>query len=224
MPISAYYRDYAKNVKGIENPVIVAPVTAHAAFQKAADLLDMGIRHVGVDPKTQKVDLGAMRRAISASTCMLVGSAPQFPHGSVDDIRGIAGLGVKYGIPVHVDACLGGFLIAFMEEAGFPLEPFDFRVKGVTSISADTHKYGYAPKGSSVVLYSRPEFRRQQWFSVGDWPGGIYATSTIGGSRAGGIIAACWASLMYYGRSVKTVHSRLENQGFANPYLSGFET
>lgn len=127
-------------------PPQVVPVTAHAAFDKACDLLDMTIRHVKVDPVTFKVDLKAMKSAICRRTCMLVGSAPQYPHGSLDDIEAIAKLGKKYGIPVHVDACLGGFLIAFMKDAGFPLKPFDFSVDGVTSISADTHKYGYAPK------------------------------------------------------------------------------
>lgn len=91
-------------------------------------------------------------------------------------------------------------MIAFMKDAGFPLPPFDFSVPGVTSISADTHKYGYAPKGSSVVMYSKPEYRHYQWFTCPDWPGGIYATATISGSRAGAIIAACWASMVYYGK------------------------
>jgi len=194
------YRDWAKEEKGIKNPVIIAPITAHAAFDKAAAMLDMPLRKAPVDPVTQKVDIRQMRKLICSSTCMLVGSAPQFPHGSIDEIGEIAKLGRSYGIPVHVDACLGGFLIPFMNDAGFPLEPFDFRVPGVTSISADTHKYGFAPKGSSVILYSEPIYRHYQWFSFVDWPGGIYATTTISGSRAGGIIAACWASLVYHGR------------------------
>jgi sphinganine-1-phosphate aldolase len=146
------------------------------------------------------VQVAAMKSMISGRTVMLVGSAPQFPHGAIDDIVGIAGLGERYGIPVHVDSCLGGFLIPFMEEAGFPLPLFDFRLPGVTSISADTHKYGFAPKGSSVVLYREQRFRNYQWFCCPDWPGGIYATPTIGGSRAGGIVAACWAALLYFGR------------------------
>ena len=116
---------------------------------------------------------------------MLVGSAPQFPHGTMDDIEAIGALGVRYNIPVHVDACLGGFLIAFMDEAGFALKPFDFRVSGVTSISADTHKYGYAPKGSSIVMYRNSSYRNYQYFCYPDWPGGIYGTPTITGSRAG---------------------------------------
>ncbi len=126
------YRDYAREVKGISNPNMVVPTTAHAAFDKAASMLDIQIIHVPVDEKTQKVDLAKMRSRINRSTCMLVGSAPQFPHGSIDDIEGIAALGRKYDIPVHVDACLGGFLIVFMNEAGYPIKPFDFSVLGVT--------------------------------------------------------------------------------------------
>merc|ERR1719370_2543291 len=118
----------------------------------------------------------------------------------MDPISEIAALGERYGISVHVDACLGGFLIPFMEEAGFPLPLFDFRLPGVTSISADTHKYGFAPKGSSVIMYKNMKYREYQWFCFPDWPGGIYATPTIGGSRAGGIVAACWAALLYFGR------------------------
>ena len=194
------YRDLARDTRGVEMGEILAPVTAHAAFDKAADLLGIRIRHVAVDPVTRRADLAAMRRMISSRTIVLVGSAPQFPHGSMDDIQGISELGLRHNIPVHVDACLGGFLIAFMDEAGFPLKPFDFRLAGVTSISADTHKYGYAPKGSSVVLYRGPELRNYQYFCYPDWPGGIYGTPTITGSRAGGIVAACWAALKYFGR------------------------
>merc|ERR1719192_2169651 len=194
------YRDLIREEKGVEVPEMLVPVTAHAAFDKAAAMLGMRIRHVPVDDVTKRVDVAAMKKMISRRTAMLVGSAPQFPHGSMDNIEAIAALGVKYDIPVHVDACLGGFLIAFMEDAGFPLPPFDFSVSGVTSISADTHKYGFAPKGSSVILYSNKKYRDYQWFCFPDWPGGIYATPTIGGSRAGGIVAACWAALLYFGR------------------------
>uniref|UniRef100_A0A6I8NPK2 sphinganine-1-phosphate aldolase n=1 Tax=Ornithorhynchus anatinus TaxID=9258 RepID=A0A6I8NPK2_ORNAN len=194
------YRDLAYE-KGIKHPEIVAPVSAHAAFDKAAHYFGMKLVHVPLDKKMQ-VDVRAMRRAISSNTAMLVCSTPQFPHGVVDPVTEVAKLAVKYSIPLHVDACLGGFLITFMEKAGYPLEQqFDFRVKGVTSISADTHKYGYAPKGSSVVLYSDKKYRHYQFFVAPDWQGGIYASPTIAGSRPGGIIAACWATMMYMGES-----------------------
>ncbi|KAM8924582.1 sphingosine-1-phosphate lyase 1 [Pelodytes ibericus] len=192
------YRDMALE-KGIKYPEIVAPVSAHAAFDKAASYFGMRMVHVPLDKRTMQVDVKAMRRAISKNTAMLVCSAPQFPHGIIDPIEEVAKLALKYQIPFHVDACLGGFLIAFMEKAGFPLKPFDFRVKGVTSISADTHKYGYAPKGSSVVLYRNKHYRHYQYFVAPDWQGGIYASSVIAGSRPGGIIAACWASLIHIG-------------------------
>uniref|UniRef100_A0A8C5PR50 Sphingosine-1-phosphate lyase 1 n=1 Tax=Leptobrachium leishanense TaxID=445787 RepID=A0A8C5PR50_9ANUR len=192
------YRDLAYE-KGIKNPEIVAPVSAHAAFDKAASYFRMKIVHVPLDPKTMQVDVKAMRRAISKNTAMLVCSAPQFPHGVIDPIEEVGKLAVRYNVPFHVDACLGGFLIAFMDKAGFPLKPFDFRVKGVTSMSADTHKYGYAPKGSSVIMYCNKHYRHYQFFVAPDWQGGIYASPVIAGSRPGGIIAACWASMMHIG-------------------------
>jgi sphinganine-1-phosphate aldolase len=193
------YRDMAIE-RGVKYPEILCPVSAHAAFDKAADMLGVSIRHVPLDQDTMRVNVSAMRRMISGNTMMLVGSAPQFPHGSVDPIQEIAELGLRYNIPVHVDACLGGFLVPFMKSAGFQVPAFDFSVAGVTSISADTHKYGYAPKGTSVLMYRNAELRSYQWFSFPDWPGGIYATPTIGGSRSGGIIAACWATMVSYGK------------------------
>lgn len=194
------YRDLAFE-NGVKNPEIVAPESAHAAFDKAANYFGMKIIRVPLNKKME-VDVRAMRRAISKNTAMLVCSAPGYPHGVMDPIPEVAKLAVKYKIPLHVDACLGGFLIVFMEKAGYPLEqPFDFRVKGVTSISADTHKYGYAPKGSSVVLYSEKKYRAHQFFVATDWQGGLYASPNIAGSRPGGISAACWATLMYFGES-----------------------
>jgi len=194
------YRDYARQVKGIKYPEIVCPVSAHAAFVKASQIYRMRLVLVPVDPVTFRVDVKAMKRAINRNTCMLVGSTPGFPHGVMDPIVEIAKLGLKYKIPVHVDACLGGFVIAFMKEAGYSLPPFDFRVDGVTSISVDPHKYGYAPKGSSIILYSDTRYRQYQFFVATEWSGGIYASPTFAGSRPGAIIATCWASMMYYGR------------------------
>lgn len=134
------YRDYAKTERGITRPNIVIPITAHSAFDKAAQYLKLHVRTVPVDPESRTVNLNEMRKIINRNTIMLVGSAPNFPYGTIDDIEGVAALGKKYNIPVHVDACLGGFVIIFMEKAGFHLKPFDFRIDGVTSISADTHK------------------------------------------------------------------------------------
>ena len=145
------------------------------------------------------VDMRAMARAISSSTVVLIGSAPQYPHGIIDPIQAIAQLALKNNIGMHVDACLGGFILAFMEKAGYELDPFDFRVKGVTSLSADTHKYGYAPKGTSVVLYANKELRLKQYFVDPNWQGGVYATAGIGGSRPGCLIATTWATMLYMG-------------------------
>ncbi|XP_075534206.1 sphingosine-1-phosphate lyase isoform X1 [Dermacentor variabilis] len=194
------HRDYGFFEKGIVYPEMVVPATAHAGFDKAGEYLRIKVIHVPVDPQTMKVDVRKMKAAITGNTILLVGSSPQFPHGSIDPIKEIAELGAKYGISVHVDACLGGFLVPFMEEAGFPLPPFDFRLEGVTSISADTHKYGYTPKGSSMVLYRSRKYHHYQFSVATDWPGGVYATPTMSGSRAGSVAACTWASLLYYGR------------------------
>uniref|UniRef100_A0AAQ5ZIZ4 sphinganine-1-phosphate aldolase n=1 Tax=Amphiprion ocellaris TaxID=80972 RepID=A0AAQ5ZIZ4_AMPOC len=194
------YRDMAHE-RGVKYPEILAPVSVHAAFDKAAHYFGMKLVHIPLDKKTMKVDVKAMRKAINKNTAMLVCSAPQFPHGIMDPVEEVAKLAVRYKLPLHVDACLGGFLIVFMEKAGYPLAPFDFRVKGVTSISADTHKYGYAPKGSSVILYSDKKYRQYQYFVAPDWQGGIYASPSVAGSRPGGIIAACWATMMHMGEN-----------------------
>uniref|UniRef100_V5H1R6 sphinganine-1-phosphate aldolase n=2 Tax=Ixodes ricinus TaxID=34613 RepID=V5H1R6_IXORI len=194
------YRDYAFSAKGIVYPEMIVPVTAHAGFDKAGQYLRIKVIPIPVDPKTMTVNVKKMEAAITRNTIMLVGSCPQFPHGAIDPIEQISELGVKYGVPVHVDACLGGFLVAFMEDAGFPLRPFDFRLPGVTSISADTHKYGYSPKGSSVIMYREQKFHHCQFTVTTDWPGGVYCTPTVSGSRAGAVTACTWASLLYYGR------------------------
>ncbi|XP_011871713.1 PREDICTED: sphingosine-1-phosphate lyase isoform X3 [Vollenhovia emeryi] len=216
------YRDYAREAKGIRKPEIVLPVTAHAAFDKAAQYLNIKIRSVPVNPQSFTVCVKAMRKSITKNTIMLVGSAPNFPYGTMDNIEAISELGVKYDIPVHVDACLGGFLACFMSEAGYALPPFDFRLPGVTSISADTHKYGYAPKGSSLILYRNKKYRHHQYTITTDWPGGIYGSPTINGSRAGGIIATCWATLMYYGRDeyVKSTKKIIEITRYVERKLS----
>ncbi|XP_063983868.1 sphingosine-1-phosphate lyase [Diachasmimorpha longicaudata] len=193
------YRDYAKAVKGITRPEMVVPSTAHSAFDKAAQYLKIRVRTVPINPNSFTVKINDMERAINKNTIMLVGSTPNFPYGTFDNIEAISELGVKYNIPVHVDACLGGFLLCFMPDAGFSVPTFDFKLPGVTSISADTHKYGYSPKGSSVILYRNTEYRHYQFTITTDWPGGIYGSPTVNGSRTGGIIAACWASLMSFG-------------------------
>ncbi|KAK3876850.1 hypothetical protein Pcinc_005622 [Petrolisthes cinctipes] len=192
-------RDYGRAMKGITRGEIVACYTVHAAYDKAAHILGLKLRKVRMDQKTCKSDIKAMEQAITSNTIMLVASAPTFPHGIIDDVEAVGALGLQYNIPVNVDSCMGGFLLPFMERAGFPIQPFDFRVPGVVVISADTHKYGNAPKGSSVLMYSSPEFRHYQYFVTPDWPGGIYATPSVPGSRPGALVAVCWAALLYQG-------------------------
>lgn len=192
-------RERGKLVKGITNPEMIVPMTVHAAFDKAASYFNIKLHHVQVDPITFQVNLSAMERLINKNTVLLAGSAPNFPHGVIDDISSISALGLKNDIPVHVDACLGSFLMPFLEKAGFEAPLFDFRLPGVTSISCDTHKYGFAPKGSSVIMYRDRSLRKYQYFVSTDWPGGVYASPSIAGSRPGAIIAGCWTAMMNMG-------------------------
>jgi len=146
-----------------------------------------------------QIDIAHMRSLIDGNTVAIVGSCCQYSHGAVDDIEEMAKVALRHNIGLHVDCCLGGFLVPFMEQAGFSLKPFDFRVKGVTSISCDPHKYGFAPKGSSVVMFSNKALRHHMYCYLTQWSGGIYATPTMTGSRAGGPVAATWASMCKFG-------------------------
>ena len=137
------YRGYARETRGVTRPNIVIPITGHVGLDKAGHLLGVTVRHVPVDPVTMTPTIRDLRRACDSNTVMICASAPQYAHGVMDPVTDIAALGLSLNIPVHVDACLGGFLIAFAEKIGLKLDPFDFRVPGVTSISADTHKFGY---------------------------------------------------------------------------------
>jgi glutamate/tyrosine decarboxylase-like PLP-dependent enzyme len=193
------YRDRALAGGRTKHPTIVAPVTAHAAFDKAAEYFGMRIVRVPVDRTSLAADVDGTAARLDRDTVVLVGSAPTFPHGVVDPMPQLALLARRRGIGLHVDACLGGFVLPWAERLGYPVPPFDFRVPGVTSISADTHKFGYASKGTSVVLYRTPELRRQQYFAATDWPGGLYFSPTLAGSRPGGLSAACWAAMVATG-------------------------
>jgi len=140
-----------------------------------------------------------VRKAANGNTICIVGSAPNFPHGIVDPIKEMSEIARERGICFHVDACLGGFVLPWAERLGYPVPEFDFRLPGVTSISADTHKFGYAAKGTSVILYRTPELRRYQYYTIADWPGGLYFSPTFAGSRPGALSAACWAALLSMG-------------------------
>lgn len=148
-----------------------------------------------------QVDVRAVARLINTNTVLLVGSAPNFPHGIIDDIAALSKLALRKKVWLHVDCCLGSFLVPFLEKAGFETQLFDFRLKGVTSISCDTHKYGFAPKGNSTVLYRSAQHRAYQYFVSPDWSGGVYASPGMAGSRPGALIAGCWASLMSVGEN-----------------------
>ncbi|KAJ2513717.1 Dihydrosphingosine phosphate lyase [Coemansia sp. RSA 1939] len=191
---------WGRDERGIETPNIVVPITAHAAFDKAAEYFGIRITHVPVDHKTQKVDLKAMKRAIDSDTVLVVGSSATFPHGVSDDLEAISNLAIKCKVGFHVDSCLGSFIMPFLKEAGFPEIVCDFRLPGVTTISCDTHKYGFAPKGTSVVMYRNKQMRHYQYFTISTWPGGIYASPTMAGSRSGAVIAGCWAAMTKMGR------------------------
>ncbi|HYW02433.1 MAG TPA: aspartate aminotransferase family protein [Gammaproteobacteria bacterium] len=192
-------RDWARAERGIEVPEVVLPVSAHPAFDKAAHYLGMALRTVPLGDD-HRADTDAMAEAIGARTAMLVGSAPQYAHGVIDPIEEIAALAEEHDVLCHVDACIGGFMLPFIEEAGYAVSPFDFRVRGVTSMSCDLHKYGYAAKGASVIVYREGRLRRHQFYVHTDWPAGIYASPTMAGTRPGGAIAAAWAVLHHLGR------------------------
>ncbi len=191
-------RDVARHERGIPHPRIVAAESAHAAFTKAADYFDVELIRVPVGADL-RVDVDAFDAACTDSTIMVIGSAPTYPHGVVDPIADIAVLAQQRGILCHVDACMGGFLLPFLVQLGRFSEPFDFRLPGVTSMSADVHKYGYASKGVSVVLYRTQELARHQIFTTSDWLGGFYASTAMAGTRPAGPIAAAWAALMHIG-------------------------
>ncbi|GAA5968316.1 hypothetical protein JCM11641_003808 [Rhodosporidiobolus odoratus] len=185
------YRDRARAEYGITEPEMIVSMSAHAAFDKASTYFGMKIHHIPVDPVTRKVDIKKVKRAINANTVMLVGSAPNFPDGAIDDISALSALAVKHRTGLHVDCCLGSFLMPFLEKAGFPTVPFDFRVPGVTSISCDTH--------NSVIMYRSKALRKHAYAVFTGWPGGVYATPTLAGSRPGAVLAGAWASLLHMG-------------------------
>jgi sphinganine-1-phosphate aldolase len=192
------YRDWARDTKGITEPEMVAPTTAHAAFDKAAEYFCIKMRRVPVG-KDYRADAKAMQAALTDNTVVMVGSAPQFPHGVIDPIEELSEMARERGIGFHTDGCLGGFILPWAEKLGYAVPPFDFRLPGVTSMSADTHKYGYAAKGTSVVLYRGRKLRHYQYFVTTEWPGGLYFSPTFLGSRAGALSAECWAAMVSIG-------------------------
>ena len=178
-----------------EDLEILVPVTAHAAFHKAAAYLDVRIVTFEVDPATYRADVEAARARIGPSTIMLVGSAPSYAHGVIDPIPALAALATEKGLWMHVDACMGGVLLPYMERLGETVAPFDFRVPGVSSLSMDLHKYGFCPKGASVVLYRDRSLRKHQIFACSEWTGYTIVNATVQSSKSGGPLAAAWATM-----------------------------
>jgi sphinganine-1-phosphate aldolase len=177
---------------------MVLATSAHAAFEKASHYFDVESRRVTVGPDGS-ADVGAMADAIDDDTVLVVGSAPSYPQGVIDPIPGLGALATERGILCHVDACLGGFILPFLGTLGHITKPWDLSVPGVTSISADLHKYGYASKGVSIILYGDADLARLQPFITSNWLGGRYGSPSMAGTRPGGPIAAGWAVLHHLG-------------------------
>ncbi len=195
------YRDLARARRhGGKTPNVIVPESAHVAFDKAGSYFDVKIVHAPLTNEF-RVDTDAVRRLIDRNTILLVGSAPSYPHGMVDNIAELSEIALRKKLPLHVDACLGGFFLPFLEKLGRTVPVFDFRLPGVTSISADLHKYGYSAKGSSLIIYRCMKILQHQFFIYENWPGGIFASPAMLGTRPGGAIAAAWAAMHSLGES-----------------------
>lgn len=208
------YRDRAREEKGITRPEMVVPITAHAAFDKAAHYFN--IKMVKVPLKDDlTLDVEKYKAAFTDNTIVAIGSAPGFPHGLIDPIEELSNFALSKGVGFHTDGCLGGFILPWAAKLGYNVPKFDFTLPGVTSMSADTHKYGYAAKGTSVVLYRTEELRHYQYFTMADWPGGLYFSPTFAGSRAGALSAACWATMLSMGEEgyLRATKAILETAG-----------
>lgn len=199
LAIKAHLVYYGKR-RGILFPELICGTTAHAAVDKACEVF--GIRKVCIDCDDLATNYtlrpDEVKQRITANTIMIYASAPNYPQGTIDPIEELGEIAQEYNIGLHVDACLGGFVLPFARPGTFPV--FDFQIAGVTSMSADTHKFGYAPKGTSIVLYRTKELRHAQYFSYAKWTGGMYATPTFAGSRPSALIGCAWASLISIGQ------------------------
>ena len=200
-------RQKAYQERNVTEPEMIVPSTAHAAFHKAAEYFKIKLRLAPCPAPSYTVSLSHVRRLINPNTILLVASCPNYPHGIIDNIPALSKLALHHKLTLHVDCCLGSFLVPLLSQSGFPVPfsdtstpgYFDFRSPGVTSISVDTHKYGFAPKGSSVVLYRNKSLREYQYFISPSWPGGVYGSPSIAGSRPGSLIAGTWATMLSVG-------------------------
>ncbi len=192
-------RDWARATKGIQTPNMVIPRTAHPAFDRAAEYLSINVIRVPTTRNDFRADVREMAKRIDGNTIMLLGSAPNYPFGVFDQIDELARLAQQMGLWMHVDACVGGFLAPFVKKLGYDIPNFDFSIPGVTSISADLHKYGYAPKGASLMMLRDAELQQYQTFTFNNWERGAYANNTAQGTRSGGAVAAAWAVMNFLG-------------------------
>ncbi|MEX2256214.1 MAG: aminotransferase class V-fold PLP-dependent enzyme, partial [Acidimicrobiia bacterium] len=184
--------------RGVERPRIVAPVSAHPAYAKAAHYFDMELVQVPLDD-AYRADIEAARALVDGETAVVIASAFSYPHGVMDPVSDLAAIAARQGVGCHVDACIGGFVLPFLERLGHDVPPWDFRVEGVTEISADVHKYGFVPKGSSVVLHRDEDWFGHQVFLYDRWPSGLYGSPAIAGARSAAPIATAWTALRYLG-------------------------
>ncbi len=192
-------RDFARKEKGVKGQVnVVLPYSAHPAFDKAAKVMEIEVRRVALG-QDYLADVEAMGKAADEKTVMIAGSAPCFPYGLIDPIAKLGALAEARGLWLHVDACVGGYIAPFVRMNGGGIPPFDFGVAGVSSMSADLHKYGYCAKGASTVLFRSEALRAHMIFDTKDWPGGRMVTPTLAGTRPGGAIAAAWAVMNFLG-------------------------
>lgn len=191
-------REQARADRSVRSPNVVLPTSAHAAFEKACHYFDVESRRVPVRDDW-RADVGAMESAIDDQTILIVGSAPQYPQGVIDPIAELGELASARQVNLHIDACMGGVTLAFMERDGELVPPWNFRVSGVTSMSVDLHKYGYSAKGASVIMYRDKRRRAFQTFVTENWLGGLYGSSGILGTKSGGPIASAWAVMRFLG-------------------------
>ncbi len=215
-------KEYAKKQRNITRPEIVMSISGHPAFNKACDYFGIELKILPVDDHFKAVP-EAYRQAITENTIMLVASAPAYPQGVVDPVPELSAIALEHAILLHVDACVGGFVLPFISKGNFPA--FDFSLPGVSSISADIHKYGFASKGSSVVLYRDNEVRKSQFYIYTDWPGGIYASPSVMGTRPGGAIAVAWTILKMLGKEgyMELVNGMMSTTKELQEFLCSFD-
>jgi len=192
------YRDRIKTLGGVEAPEMILPTSAHVAWAKGAEYFGVKIvwLPLGDDPRA---DVSKLEALITPRTALILGSAPDYPHGTIDPISEMSEIALRHEVPMHVDACVGGFILPFMEMNGRAIPVFDYRAPGVTSMSADLHKYGFAAKGASTITYRDLSYLKHQMFVSQDWAGGVFASPALLGTRPGGAYAAAWAALQYFG-------------------------